>query len=87
MTEAEIKEMKEIFSEYLEKTRGYEAQIRETYAHVALWVKDPEMQVTNLNIAAHSLANSQYYACKAAELVRALSDRITVRRREARNVA
>jgi len=87
MTEDEIKEMREIFSEYLEKTRGYEARIRETYAHVALWVKDPDMQVTNLNIAAHSLANSQYYACKAAELVRALSERIRARRKGLRNVA
>ena len=87
MNEAEIKEMKAIFSEYLEKTQGYETQIQETYAHVEQWVKDPHMQISTLNIATHSLSCSRFYASKAVDLLRALSDRISERRKEARNVA
>jgi len=87
MNQDEIKEMKAIFSEYLNQIRGYEAQIRETHEHIEMWVKDPHMQISTLNIAAHSLSSSRFFAAKAAELIRALSDRIKARRKEIRNVA
>lgn len=87
MNESEIKEMEAIFSEYLEKKQGYEAQIRETYEHVAKWAKDPDMQVSTLGIAVHSFSCNGFYSYKAAELVRELIDLIKARRKEARDVA
>lgn len=84
MTENEIKDMKEIINEYLEKIRGYEADIRETPECVEMWAKDPDMQVSVLHITAHSLANSGFYSNKALELIRQLSDRIKARRKQMR---
>lgn len=87
MTEDEIKEMRAIFSEYFDKTGGYEAQIRETHEHVGKWVNDPDMQVSTLSIAAHSLSCARYHASKATELLDDLTVRIRARRKEERNVA
>ena len=85
MTEDEIKEMKAIINEYLEKIQGHEQEIRETPEDVELWTKDLDLQISSLYIAAYSLSNSQFYASKAAERLRELTDRIKVRKKEARD--